>query len=103
MGTTQATVGANVFRFIIKMFISSFRPHFPEACKQNIPQNGTNVGGGFGSMYVFPHFHIADYALSSIGFDARHNQLRIPRLADVLQAPTTSQFAKVGYETNTAT
>jgi diacylglycerol diphosphate phosphatase / phosphatidate phosphatase len=57
MGTSYAVLGATIFQLIIKTLVGGFRPHFLDLCRPSIPNNGTNVGGGFGSMYVFPHFH----------------------------------------------
>ena len=60
MGTSHAILGATVFQLIIKTFVGGFRPHFLDLCKPNIPQNGTNVGDGFGNMYVI-FFTFTDY------------------------------------------
>lgn len=66
MGTCYATLGATIFQLTIKTLVGGFRPHFLELCKPSIPNNGTNIGDGFGNMYVFLQFISAYGALNSI-------------------------------------
>ena len=53
MGTSYAVLGATIFQLTIKTLVGGFRPHFLDLCRPDIPSNGTNVGIGFSSMYVF--------------------------------------------------